>query len=443
MRSLWTESCSIPGFSSLPGDAETEVLIIGGGITGVLCAYFLEQRGIRYILVERNRIGSGVTEDTTAKITVQHGLIYHKLVDRFGTEAAALYYQANYNALKTYAELCADLDCDFEWKPSYVYSMNDRELLEKEAEALRKLNLADHLQDFTELPFDVAGAIRFDQQAQFHPLKFLAAIAEKRNIYEHTHVRELQKQEAITNHGTIRFQKAIFATHFPMDNKHGLYFLKLYQHRSCMIALERAPVFNGMYVDEDRKGMSFRSYKDRLLIGGGGHRTGKEGGNWKELRAFAKRYYPEAAETMAWAAQDCMSLDQIPYIGQYSKNMPGCYVATGFNKWGMTSSMAAAQLLTDLICGETSPCREIFDPSRSMFRPQLFLNAVEAGKNLLTPSRKRCPHLGCALKWNPEEHSWDCPCHGSRFDEHGKLLNNPANGDLRKDKKDKNGRGNK
>ena len=155
MRSLWTESCSIPGFSSLPGDAETEVLIIGGGITGVLCAYFLEQRGIRYILVERNRIGSGVTEDTTAKITVQHGLIYHKLVDRFGTEAAALYYQANYNALKTYAELCADLDCDFEWKPSYVYSMNDRELLEKEAEALRKLNLADHLQDFTELPFDV------------------------------------------------------------------------------------------------------------------------------------------------------------------------------------------------------------------------------------------------------------------------------------------------
>ncbi|MGN0268656.1 MAG: NAD(P)/FAD-dependent oxidoreductase, partial [Lachnospiraceae bacterium] len=329
MRSLWTESCSIPGFPSLPGDAETEVLIIGGGITGVLCAYFLEQRGIRYILVERNRISSGVTEDTTAKITVQHGLIYHKLVDCFGIEAAALYFQANHNALKTYAELCADLDCDFEWKPSYVYSMDDRELLEKEADALRKLNLAYHLQDFTELPFDVAGAIRFDQQAQFHPLKFLAAIAEKRNIFEHTHVRELKKQEAITNHGTIRFQKAIFATHFPMDNKHGLYFLKLYQHRSCMIALERAPVFNGMYVDEDRKGMSFRSYKDRLLVGGGGHRTGKDGGNWKELRAFAKRYYPEAVETMAWAAQDCMSLDQVPYIGEYSKNMPGCYVATG------------------------------------------------------------------------------------------------------------------
>lgn len=438
MRSLWTESSKIPAFPALSGDTGTEVLIIGGGITGILCAYFLEKKGIDYILVERNRICSGVTGDTTAKITVQHGLIYHKLVNRFGTEAASMYYQANQNALETYVGLCADLDCDFEWKPSYVYSADDRELLEKEAEALGKLNLAYHLQDFTELPFDVAGAIRFDQQAQFHPLKFLAAIAEKRNIYEHTHVRELRKQEAVTNHGRIRFQKVIFATHFPMDNKHGLYFLKLYQHRSCVISLERAPILNGMYVDASRKGMSFRSYKDSLLMGGGGHRTGKDGGNWKELRAFAKRYYPEAVETMSWAAQDCMSLDQVPYIGPYSKNMPGCYVATGFNKWGMTSSMVAAQLLTNLICGESSPYQELFDPSRSMLRPQLFFNIAEAGKNLLTPSRKRCPHLGCALKWNPAEHSWDCPCHGSRFDENGKLLNNPANGDLGGNEKQEN-----
>lgn len=170
-------------------------------------------------------------------------------------------------------------------------------------------------------------------QAQFHPLKFISSIVKDLNIYEHTFVKELKENVAVTEQGNITFQKIIFATHFPIDNKHGLYFLKMYQHRSYVIVLENAVNVKGMYVDEADKGMSFRNYKDLLFIGGGDHRSGKQGGNWKELREFVNKYYPQVKETAFWATQDCMTLDEIPYIGQYSKGKENYYVATGFNKW--------------------------------------------------------------------------------------------------------------
>lgn len=207
--------------------------------------------------------------------------------------------------------------------------------------------------------------------------------------------------------------------------------MKLYQHRSYVIALQQAQRMDGMYLDEDRKGLSFRSYNDLLLVGGGSHRTGKKGGNWQELRQFVRQYYPDAVEEYWWAAQDCMPLDERSYIGRYSPAMPGCYVATGFQKWGITSAMVSAMLLADLVQGIENPYAAVFDPGRSIFTKQLLCNGAESVINLLTPTRPRCPHLGCALKWNPAEHSWDCPCHGSRFGEEGKLLDNPANGDMR------------
>ena len=169
-----------------------------------------------------------------------------------------------------------------------------------------------------------------------------------------------------------------------------------------------------------------------LLLGGGGHRTGKAGGNWSELRQFAKNYYPDLREEYAWAAQDCITLDDIPYIGNYSAKTPNLYVAAGFNKWGMTGAMSAAMLLTDKILGKNNLVLNVFSPSRSILKPRLISNALEEAANLITPATKRCPHLGCALKWNAAEHSWDCPCHGSRFTKDGKVLDNPANGDLRK-----------
>ena len=278
----------------------------------------------------------------------------------------------------------------------------------------------------------MAGAIRFPKQAQFQPLKFLASVANGLNIYEHTTVRELIGTTAVTDHGKVRAKRIIVATHFPFLNKHGAYFLKLYQHRSYVIALKNAPDMNGMYVDEAQNGMSFRNANGLLLLGGGGHRTGKAGGNWTELRDFTKRCYPDATEKYHWATQDCMTLDGVPYIGRYGAHTEELYVATGFNKWGMTSSMVAAMLLTDEMCGKQSPYADVFSPSRSILRPQLAVNAFEAVVHLLTPTPKRCPHLGCALKWNELEHTWDCPCHGSRFTKDGRLIDNPATGGLKR-----------
>ena len=206
----------------------------------------------------------------------------------------------------------------------------------------------------------------------------------------------------------------------------------MYQHRSYVLALKNIPKINGMYVDEAKKGMSFRNYNNLLLLGGGDHRTGKKGGNWDELIEFAKKYYPNSSEQYRWATQDCMTLDEIPYIGQYSKNTPNLFVATGFNKWGMTSSMVAAMILHDMVLERESPYAPLFNPSRTILHPQLALNLAESAVNLLTPTTKRCPHLGCALKWNASEHSWDCPCHGSRFTEAGELIDNPATDDMKK-----------
>lgn len=432
MDSIWTKSAELPKFPALQGDLKTDVLIIGGGITGILCAYFLQKQGVDYALAESRTICSGITKNTTAKITSQHGLIYQKLLKSGGREMASMYLDANEDSIKQYAGLAKKIDCDFAYKTAYVYSLNNRRKLEKEAEALRAIDFEYQFLEHTELPFPVAGAIGFENQAQFHPLKFIAEISKNLNIYEHTFVSELKPHTAVTNHGKINFEKLIFATHFPMDNKHGMYFLKLYQHRSYVIALKNAANVNGMYVDEADCGMSFRNHKDLLLIGGGDHRTGKQGGNWKELRAFAKLHYPKAKEAAFWATQDCMSLDGIPYIGRYSKGLPDCYVATGFHKWGITSSMTAARILTDMVLEKENPYAKVFNPSRSMLKAQLLVNGFETAKNFLTISKKRCPHMGCALKWNAVEKSWDCPCHGSRFDEGGGVIDGPAEGDLKR-----------
>lgn len=430
MNSVWTETSTLPAFGSLDKDIKTDVLIIGGGLAGILCAYFLDQAGISYALVEAQGICSGITKNTTAKITSQHGLIYDKLISRFGTEKAKMYFESNEAAVKKFRDLCGSIDCNFEEKSAYVYSLDNRRKIEKEITALERLGYDAEYADKLPLPFSVAGAVKFSAQVQFNPLKFVEVISKKLNIYEHTTVRELIGTTAKTDHGKISAKKIIVTTHFPFINKHGSYFLKLYQHRSYAIALEGAPNVDGMYVDEAQKGMSFRNYENLLLFGGGDHRTGKKGGNWEELRRFAKRCYPTAVEKYHWATQDCMSLDSVPYIGRYSARTTDLYVATGFNKWGMTSSMVSAIILCDMVRDIENPYSAVFSPSRTILRPQLALNAVEAIINLLTPSTKRCPHLGCALKWNKNERTWDCPCHGSRFTKEGKLIDNPSTGDL-------------
>ena len=432
MESVWMDA-ELPRFPALRGNHRTDVLIIGGGMAGILCAHMLRGKGVDCVVAEASRIGGGITKNTTAKITAQHGLIYQKLLKKLGTERACMYLAANLDAVDRFRELCGDLDCVFTPEDNYVYSRSGRDRLDRELKSLQILGYSAEFAEHLPLPFPTAGAVKFPRQAQFHPLKFLGAISGGLTIFENTAVRALGKHTAITDYGTITADSIIVATHFPFLNKHGGYFLKLYQQRSYVLALEQEIPLRGMYLDTAKNGLSFRGYGSGLLLGGGGHRTGKSGGGWEELEDFAGVHYPGARITHRWATQDCMSLDGIPYIGRYGAATPNLYVAAGFNKWGMTSSMVAARSLSNLITGAEDPYAAVFSPSRSILQPQLAVNAAHAVGNLLSFSTKRCPHMGCALKWNPREHSWDCPCHGSRFESDGTLIDNPAAENLKQE----------
>lgn len=432
MLSVWTDTVSSKRFGRLHGDRKTDVLIVGGGMAGILCAYKLKRAGIDYMLVEKDRIFGGVTCNTTAKITSQHGLCYEKLIKRFGLQKATLYFEANESAVAEYRALSRVIPCDFEEKSSFVYSLDNRKKLEKELFALQKIGCKAKLEENLPLALKTVGAVRVDKQAQFNPLMFLSEISKDLNIYENTEIKEFVGNTAVYSDGKIQAQNIVIATHFPIINKHGSYFLKLYQSRSYVLGLENAQQVDGMYIDESTKGLSFRNYGDILLLGGGAHRTGKGGCGWDELKQFASVNYLGAKEVYRWATQDCMSLDGAAYIGKYSSKTNNLFVLSGFNKWGVTQSMIGAGVICDLICKKKNPYEELFSPSRSILRPQLALNAFEFVSSVLTFSKKRCPHMGCTLKYNSCEHTWDCPCHGSRFEKSGKIIENPATGDLKK-----------
>lgn len=423
--SVWSE-VHMPEFSRLQGELRTDVLIVGGGIAGLLTAYELTHNGINCAVVERHRICRGTTLGTTAKITFQHGLIYRDIAERYGLETAAKYLAANKQAFRRIAALAQKIDCDFKKEDNYIYSRNNRRALELELSTLEKLRFPAKLCECDELPFATVGALKFPNQAAFNPLKFLRAIAQQLKIYENTNVLDVRGNVVQCDGAVIYAKKTVIASHFPFIDRVGAYFLKMYQSRSSVIALENATQPNGLFMDENKNGFSFRNYGNLLLIGGGAHRTG-EPCRLSELREFAEKNYPKSVLKYSWSAQDCITLDGMPYIGQYSTLTPNLYVATGFNKWGITSSMAAATLLTELILNGKSEFSDVFDPSRSIFNKQLLVNGFNAAKDLISVNAPRCPHMGCALKRNRAEHSWDCPCHGSRFSADGDLLEGPAN----------------
>ena len=474
MESVWEQEVQMGEHPPLPGDMEVEAAVIGGGLAGILTAYFLQKRNIKTIVLEASKIGSGQTQHTTAKITSQHNLIYHKLIREFGEERARQYAQANQQSIGAYRHLVQELgiQCALEDRPAYLYCREDAHvaLLEQETDAAKRLGIHAELTLHTTLPFSVAGAVKFHDQAQFQPLQFLKAVAGGLNIYERTRVLTVEDQRIVTDCGTVKAKHIIFATHFPFLNRPGYYFARMHQERSYVLALRNAAQLDGMYLGIDGDRLSFRNYGDYLLLGGGGHRTGENsaGGKYAELREKAAEYYRGSNETFHWSAQDCMTLDGVPYIGQFAASMPHWYVATGFGKWGMTSSMVSAVLLSEQIAGAPHPCAEVFSPLR--FTPTASMKAflTDMGQAVKGIGRQvftlpatavqalptghggvvdcqgdklgvykdeqdrvhvvstRCPHLGCQLEWNPDEKSWDCPCHGSRFDYKGDLLDNPA-----------------
>lgn len=427
MKSIWSGE-PLPDFPQLWGDTKADVLIIGGGMAGLLCAYRLTKAGISCIVAEQGKIAGGTTSFTTAKLTAQHGLIFDKLLRRFGTEPVQQYLMANLAAIEEFAVLAEEIDCDFSRQDSLLYARTGVQKLETELYTLEKLGYPGEFVRDLPLPFPTIGAIRFPDQAQFHPRKFLRGIVPHLTIYEDTGVKRLDGHTAYTENGRITFSKAIVATHFPFLNRRGMFWLKLCQNRSYVVSLEGK--IYGMYLDASGKGLSLRGVGDQTLLGGFPHRTGKRSPGWEGLETVCQQYFPQSRITGRWAAQDCMSLDDLPYVGQYSPATEDLYVATGFNKWGMTGSMVASGLLCNLIQGKDHPCRELLSPQRQMLRPQLFVNGWEAAANLIIPRPHRCTHMGCSLCFNRQEGTYDCPCHGSRYRKDGKVIDGPAQNPL-------------
>ena len=472
MESVWSESCKFREREVLNKDIKTDILIIGAGIAGILTAYMLKQNGREVVLIDGAETASGNTKNTTAKITSQHDLIYNKLISEFGEEKARQYAKANELAIKKYKEIIEErqIDCDFEEKAAYVYSLDKTDILKEEVEAANRVGINAEFVEETNLPFKVNGAVKFNNQAQFNPLKFLENISKDLIIYENTRAVEIRENSVFTDRGEITADIVIIATHYPIMNEPGYYFLKMHQERSYVIALENVKDIDGMYIDNDKSGYSFRMYKDLLLLGGIKQRTGdnETGGSYDELRRVSKELFPNSKEKYYWSAQDCMTIDGIPYIGRYSDDTPNIYVATGFNKWGMTSSMVSAMIISDMILEKENDFSEIFSPKR--FDLSASINNVakdisETAKNFIAqkiyiPSSQiehiknghagiveyngdkvgvyknkegkefivstKCSHLGCQLHWNADELTWDCPCHGSRFDYKGRLIGGPA-----------------
>lgn len=447
-KSLW-EATDDAGQFRMPGgektddrqgrarELHTDVLVIGGGLCGILTAYRLRQNGVACMVAEAEYPGFGTTGRTTAKVTAQHGAKFQKLIDTVGLDAAGQYLRINQAAVEEYAALCRDIDCDFEEKDAYLFALQEQEYqaLETEQRALERLRFrSDFVQDVG-LPFFKAAGIRFEKQAQLHPLKLLHALCRELEILPFTRVRDIKDGAAISENTIIHAKLFVVATHFPFIDRHGFYFLKMYQQRSYVIAAKSEYPLDGMYLAARPNGISLRRYGDYLLVGGGGHRTGKKGEGWRAPEIFLKRLPIPAKPCYYWAAQDCMTLDTMPYIGPYAKSTPDILVATGFEKWGMTGSMAASMLLCDRVMGKDNEYSETFSPSRRILHPGLAVNAGEAVLHLLAPVGHRCTHMGCALHWNRQEHSWDCPCHGSRYTPTGNILDGPTTKKRKHDEK--------
>jgi len=473
MKSIWSDTAKIIHQELKLSDKTAEIVVIGAGMAGILIADKLQRAGHEVIILEAAEIAGGQTKNTTAKITSQHNLIYHKMITDLGEKKAKQYADANQLAIEEYARIINErnVNCDFERLPAYLYSCVEKDILQKEAEAVKQLGIDAMFTTDTTLPFSVSGAVKFNMQAQFHPLNFLNDISESLTIYENTKVISVEEDQVHTDKGIVTAKHIVFATHYPFMNIPGYYFMRMHQDRSYVIALENAAKLDGMYYGIDKEnGFSFRNHKDLLLLGGGAHRTGENrtGGKYQMLKAQADNIWPDSRVTASWSAQDCITLDGIPYIGQYSSSKPNWYVATGFAKWGMTSSMVSAMIISDLIDGKENPNAEVFSPQRYKFTTSTE-NAIQQGfqaaKGIIKKAFKipqttieelpvshggiveyddekvgvyknedgesfivttTCPHMGCQLEWNPDELSWDCPCHGSRFDYNGHLIDNPA-----------------
>ncbi|HDR73075.1 MAG TPA: FAD-dependent oxidoreductase [Methanoculleus sp.] len=492
--SYWLETIPETRHPPLSGDIQVDVAILGGGMVGITSALLLKEAGLSVAVIEADRIVHGVSGHTTAKVTSQHHLIYDWLLEQFGMDKAQMYAESNQTAIGRIDALSRGhrIDCDLIFRSAYVYAGTEQseERIRDEVRAARSLGLPAAFDADVPLPFATYGAIRFDNQAQFHPGKYLSGLAQTipgdgSAIYEKTRALEIREGEPMvvkTGRGSVRATDVIQATHVPFHDKPGLYFARLHQSRSYAIAVRIDETFpEGMFINAESPVRSLRSQPaeggELVLVGGDEHRTGE--GNpttdhYRHLVAWARSLYSVQSIDYRWSTQDTMPLDRVPYIGRQTPDQDHLYVATGFRKWGMTAGTVAAIILSDMILGNSNPWAEVYDPSRfkplSSARPAFeqvtatakgFVGARLTGApeeaSQLAPGTGAvvevkgekggayrdpdgvlhtfdlsCPHMGCLVAWNAAEKSWDCPCHGSRYTAMGDVLHGPAVKGLKK-----------
>lgn len=481
--SLWLDTTPKTDFPSLQSGLNVDVAIIGGGLAGLTAATLLKAEGKTVAVLEAGRIVQGVTGYTTAKVTSQHNLIYDYIISHFGEDKAQGYADANQAAIEQIAELVEhkQIDCDFTRTEAYTYTESADEVdpIKAEVDAALKLGLPASFVSETPLPFPVKAAVRFDHQAQFHPRKYLLALAQDipgdgSHIFEETRVVELEEGEPCvitTEESTLTAHDVIIASHFPFNDK-TLYAFRLNPHRSYVLGVRvegESP--RGMFIST-KPSYTVRDHPaaggDFLLIGGEGHKTGQGGdtiARYQRLEQWARERFSVKEVEYRWSTQDNQTLDRLPYIGRTTPLSKHAYVATGFGGWGMTGGTVAGMLLRDLILDRENPWAEVYDPNRVNLTsvPEATKSVADIAKHFVcdrisheTPDSiapgegmivktKRgaaamykaedgavstlspvCTHLGCFVQWNPAEKSWDCPCHGSRFSTDGRVLHGPA-----------------
>lgn len=403
MNSLWlTENKNNSKFESLSKNINTDVCIIGAGIFGMTCGYYLSKAGLNVSIMEKNEIGHKTTGHTTAKITSQHGLFYTYLVETYGEGFAKDYLSANQEAIENIKNIIDDekINCDFERQSNFVYTTNPNEVaqIKKEVDVLNALGFPANFVTKTGLSFDVAGAVQFKNQAQFNPIKYLNGLTKcisKNNgeIFTNTTVTDVKKIGdnfyIFTPNNVVTSKYVILASHYPFVNFPGIYFFKMYQASSYVIGVDvKKTINNGMYITASDPTFSFRTAnyngKKILLLGGCGHKTGTPApyeDTYGTLENYAKQLYPNCEILFRWDTRDCITLDKIPYIGRFSNVMDNIYVGTGFNKWGMTTSNVAANIVCDMILGKENKYAYVFDSTR--VHP--IKNRIEV-KNMITES---------------------------------------------------------
>lgn len=455
MESYWNNFREDYQFESLKKDIETDICIIGAGITGLTTAYYLSKQGKDIVLLEKDKICSHTTCGTTGKVTSQHGLFYDYLIQLQGEDFAKLYFEANEEALKNIENIINEekIDCDFKKVSSYVFTQkeDDVQKIKDEVKATKKLGIDSEFVTDISIPIDILGGIKFKNQAQFHPVKYANGLESlilkfSGNIYENTKVIDIYEEDdeyiIKTENSRVKAKKVVIATRYPFIIAPGYYFIKMYQSTSFAVLVDPhtdIPI-EGVYINSEEPQLSFRvveeNNKTLLLAVGYDYKTGEEiiGNPYEYLKKKIDTMYPNSEIVSTWCAEDCISLDKIPYIGEFSKMMPDVFVATGFNKWGITSSNIAANIIVDKILGKENKYEEIFRSSRlePIKNKDEMKNMIKettesfVGKRIKGEKCPTCTHLGCKTTWNELEKTWDCPCHGSRFDERGNVIEGPA-----------------